>query len=154
MEVLSFLRSRNRCLERYLSASQTFLNSAERGDFSGLESVQAYRDSVLRAIDLFNRKISASLNITAKGSSLHICLPTLSAALPDNIKEEISWALSTREVLIHKILATDTKILLKLDEEKARIQRELGTTRKGGEIVRKFKSEWVGESGEGLDRKL
>ena len=59
-----------------------------------------------------------------------------------------------KAALIGRIAATDQKIVDAIQEEKLRITKEMANSQKQTSTVKKFKSSWVGESGEDLDRKL
>lgn len=142
MEVLKLLRSKNRCLERFLTLSEEFLTLAVKGDFSELQAFQGRRESTLKAMDLFDRKISEV--VTA--------LPY--AQRTPSLIEAVKKALNEKEILVHQILEVDLKIISKIEDEKNNLLKELSSSRKSRAVLGKFKSTWVSGAGEELDETL
>lgn len=142
MEVIALLKSRNRCLQRFLDITREFLASADRGDFGGLERFLASRDRILKALDLYDHKITRiinALNDREKRRSLAAAVQPLVEA---------------REQLIRDIFLVDREISARIDSEKLRVAGEMGATRRSRQNMNKFKSGWVAEAGEGIDTKL
>src|SRR5688572_23953438 len=142
MDVLKLLRSKNRCLEKFLRYSQEFLTYAEGGDLSTLQYFQSRRDATLKALQLYDRKISemvAQLSPSERTTSLI---------------ESVRQTLELKGKLIQSILATDQKIISKIEDEKKRILQELSSSDRNKQLVRKFKSGWIAEAGEKLDGKI
>lgn len=142
MDVVSLLQSKNRCLQKFLNLSLQFLKSAEQGDFSTLDDFQSRREATIKALDLYDRKISESVATLAA--------ETDRAALADSITP----VLEERNRVIEQILRVDDRIMSQLDQEKRRIAEEMAQSRKNQANLMKFKSAWMPESGEGLDEKL
>jgi hypothetical protein len=142
MDVLVLLESKNRCLQRFLSASSQFLANSGKGDFSGLDAFQRQRDMTIQALELYDRKIATLISNLS---------PT--SRTPELI-ERVTQTLSAKEKLLKDILSIDTQILICIEAEKTRISREIAGTRKNTELVGKFKSTWVSEAGEELDTNL
>ena len=141
-EVLSLLRSKNRCLERYLEITTEFWVSCKHGDLHGLDVFESERESALRAIGLFDRKIEqVAPQITP------------SERTPE-IVEELRALLLEREQFVHRIVDADLLIIGKIEAAKSEILREAAAVRKSRESVAKFKSQWIADSGEELDQKL
>src|SRR5947209_1420807 len=119
MDVVALLRSKNRCLEKYLQLSVDFWEEAEKSDLSGLSAFEMKRDATLKAIDLFDRKLGEAVSL----------LP------PDGrtqeLVETVKQALQMKEDIIHRILNIDLKIIAKIEDEKAKLFREVTGTRKG-----------------------
>jgi hypothetical protein len=142
MDVLRLLRSKNRCLERFLELTEEFWESAEKDDLSGLAVFESRRDSTLRAIQLFDRKIEEAVALIRAEQRT------------EELTREIRAQLERREGLVHEIIAADLKIIGKIEKERSRLLKEMNETRKSREVLGKFKSSWVKEAGEELDRKL
>lgn len=142
MDVLTLLQSKNRCLKKFLDLSADFLKSAEAGDFRELSSFETRRESTIKALELYDRKISEIVELLG---------PT--DRTPE-LASQVQRELNLKESLIHEILAVDLKIIGKIEEEKNRILREVASTRKSKEAMSKFKSTWTKASGDELDEKL
>ncbi|HAR41111.1 MAG TPA: hypothetical protein DCS07_00505 [Bdellovibrionales bacterium] len=142
MEVIRLLKSKNRCLEQFLELSEEFLKTIETGNFSDLETFYKKRDRILKGFDLFDRKLTETLELLPKNS------------FDAELAAQVEQALNMKAALIGRIAATDQKIVDAIQEEKLRITKEMANSQKQTSTVKKFKSSWVGESGEDLDRKL
>ncbi len=142
MNVLKLLHSKNRCLEKFLGCSQEFIFLAEQGDFSHLDKFHNRREVLMKAFVLYDQKISK----------------TIQTLLPiEKTTELIQSARQAEEIkcnLIQAISKVDQKIMLAIQKEQRRLQKELLASEKESQIVKKFKSSWVSESGETLDGKL
>jgi hypothetical protein len=141
MDVLALLRSKNKCLEKFLSLSADFLEKAEGGDVSGLSLLEERRGACLKAIELYDRKISEAVAMVPPSERTELA-------------DAVQLALDKRQIIVEKIVATDAKIIARVEEEKARILTELNKTKKTKNTLGKFKSAWLAESGEGIDTKL
>ena len=142
MDVMPLLHSKNRCLKRYLGLSQSFLKTAESGDLSGLTEFQEQREIILKAIGLYDRKISEAVTLLPVEDRTG----TMVAAVRKSMDE--------REQIVHAIVAIDDEIIILVDREKSKIARELTAHQRSREMVGKFKSAWIRESGEEIDEKL
>lgn len=143
MDVLALLRSKNRCLDRFLSISRDFLAALEGGaGLSGLERFQLDRDACLKAIDLYDRKISEAVPLLPS----EVRTPSLS--------ESVKTQLDRKQSVIQSILAVDLEIMSRIEEARNDLLKDLSESRKNTEKLGKFKSRWVPEAGEGIDRKL
>lgn len=141
-ELLSLLRSKNRCLVRFLEMTEEFWKSAESGDLDGLAVFESRRDATLKAIELFDRKIdecSALLRPEDQAPGL---------------ADEAKALLAERERLVHRILALDLKIIERIEKERSRMLQEISSARKSRDSLSKFKSSLIAEAGEELDRTL
>ena len=142
MDVLGLIKSKNRCLQRFLDLSNEFLASAEKGDLSGLETLQARRDSTIKAFDLFDRKVTEAVCALA------------SSERTETLRHAVTEALAEKERLIHEILRADDRILAAGEAEKKSIQQELIVSHRNREMLNKFKSTWIAEAGEELDQNV
>ena len=142
MVVLKLLQSQNRCLERLLECTESFLEHSFKlnsRDFSGLTSFQDQREVFLKAIHLYDRKISEVVSLLSESDKSDI-----------NI-EKIRELIEVKEVLTKKLFDIDQKIITEIENEKCRLAQELSESDKNSQLVKKFKSKWVSESGETLD---
>lgn len=141
--LLSLLRSKNKCLLRYHEITSLFvMQSGDSIDVDELSKLESARESVLRAISLFNLKINEKIS-----------------TLPDfeRTSEFISLVreLDTeRDQVIERIREADCCLIKKLDLEKSKVKSELTSERRRHQQVGKFKSQWVGTSGSEIDQKL
>ncbi len=142
MDVLSLLESKNRCLQRFLDLSVSFLRMAEQGDITQLETFHERRETAIRTLDLYDRKIS----------ELVASLPT-EGRTPQLVRQ-VELALAEKDSIVRQILITDEKVIRRIEEEKIKILQELTASEKSRATISKFKSTWVAQSGEGLDEKL
>lgn len=141
-ELLCLLRSKNRCLERFLEVTEEFWSAAETGHLDGLSVFESRRDATLKAIELFDRKIdetSALLRPEERDPSL---------------ADEARILIEAREVLVHRILGLDLKIIGRIEAERTRLLQDIGHTRRARDTLAKFKSGAGAEGGEELDRTL
>jgi hypothetical protein len=142
MDVVTLLRSKNRCLERFLELSEDFLRPAEQGDLSALPSFEARREATLKAYQLFDRKASEAISALTP------------ADRTPELVEAVSAALRRKEELVHRILDVDLRIISRIEQAKNDLLKELALSRRNQAAVGRFKSTWMPESGEGLDEKL
>lgn len=139
MELLSLIRSKNRCLERFLQLSVDFLSEAETGIYDGIVEFQTKRESILRTMDLYNRKVSEFLE-----------------AYPDSIRnratsEEIRVLTYRSDEIVAEIADVDRRIILSLEVERDRTATEIHENKKIKDTVGRFKSGGMGAQGEELD---
>lgn len=142
MDVLRLIGSKNRCLAQFEALSQNYVVLFEAGDFSGLAAFESGRASILKAIDLFDRKISEFLN---RMPTAHRT-PELIRATRELVDEQ--------DRLLASILKLDERIMSRLERARDATLQELNSSHKSRELMQKFKSSWVSESGEEIDRQL
>ena len=142
MDVLTILRSKNNCLERFLALSLDFAKSMEANDLSGLAKFQENRENIIKALDLYDRKVSEVLVVLSPGQRTPQLIQAVEAAL------------AKKDELVHRILEEDLKIISGIEDAKNETLKELSATRKNKDLVGKFKSTWMTGAGEGLDKKL
>jgi hypothetical protein len=143
MDVLGLLRSKNRCLLRFLEASKSFLVEAQsQGTLPSLSEFETQREAILKAIGLFDRKISDAIPHISKADRT-----------PELI-QAVEKALTRKDEIMKDIIIADEKVLRLVEEEKNRITKELVTSQKSRQVLQKFKSSWVNESGEEIDQSL
>jgi hypothetical protein len=143
MDVLALLRSKNRCLAKFLEMSGDYLEDTGRAaDLSDLPALQQRRDSVLKAIELYDRKIEEVAACLTDESRT----PELTAAVRNE--------LARKDALVEAILKIDLALISLIEEAKNGLLQQLASERKSAQAIRKFKSTWVSNSGEGIDEKL
>ena len=87
MDVLSLLRSKNRCLEKFLEASTDFLTQARSTDsLPDLPAFEARRDAILKAIDLYDRKVNEAVAMLPQGPKARTLPEGLAAAVEALLK--------------------------------------------------------------------
>lgn len=141
-ELLSLLRSKNRCLERFLAITQEFWEQAGQGDLNDLEAFQGRREETLNAISLFDRKIDEISALIRPGSQ------------PASLVKEVKALIDDREKLIHRILELDLKVIGVIEDERSRLLSGISAARRGKDSIAKFKSTWIAEHGEEIDQTL
>lgn len=144
MDILGLLRSKNRCLSRFLEASFDFIKEAEKGDFSPLDRFQEARASALKALELYDRKLNEVASTP----------PSSSASGHVDLTGAIEPLLAEKDRLLQQILAADEKVIALIEREKERVKGQIASSRKSQEMMKKFKSTWVSGSGEEIDEKL
>ncbi len=132
MKILTFARSRNRCLERFLSLSEEFfryLSAADQEDLDQrLLNFERTRDSILRALDLFDRKLKEEGKILRRDS---LGSPAL---------QELKIMLFKRDDLVHKILDVDLQIIGRIERIRDSIFSNLSQSRVAKNRIGRFKS--------------
>jgi hypothetical protein len=143
MDVLGLLRSKNRCLAKFLEASQAFLLANDTlGTLPSLDDFEVKREAILKAIFLYERKVNeAAAILTAEMKT-----PEFIAA--------VEKTLAAKDKILAQISVTDNRVLNLVEQEKMRVAKELTSSQKSRELVQKFKSSWVNESGEEIDQNL
>jgi len=147
-EILSHLRSKNRCLENLLDATQRFLSLpieelAENAIDRTVDPLAVYereRTSSLKALDLYDRKINEMISALSSDS------------LPSSFQSAAKNELLTNEKLINAIFKADDVVFEKIQTAQSRLSKIMQETRKGKETLSKFKS--ISESGNSVDQKL
>ncbi len=148
MDVLALLRSKNRCLERFLALSETFRERSRAGgeawcDLQSLNDFQDNRDASLKAIELYDRKIQEAVDV----------LPSHMRQVPQLV-DAVRSALERKEELVKRILEADLEVISKIEDVKNRLLKDLNGTRRSREVLSKFKSTWIPRSGEELDKEV
>ena len=142
MEVISLLRSRNRCLVKFRDLSAEFLEGTRAGDFSLLELFEVRREATLKALTLYEGKL---------GEAAGLLKP---AQKTKQLILDIESLLMERETLVHEIARIDQNILASMASERTRLLRDLTQQKKSHDVLQKFKSAWIPPAGEELDKKL
>ena len=142
MELLKLLKAKNAYLKKFLICTEDLVPLVESGDFSTLTAFQKRRDSILKGIQFFDQKISnALLNISETKTT-----PSLINAVVELVE--------TKTHLIQTIILADQRIMAAIEAEKNRLQKEAIASDRSQQLVKKFRSSWISESGEQLDGKV
>ena len=142
MNLLGLIKSRNRCLERVLALTDDYSSQPESADLEGLEPFQEKRAVVFKAIDLYDRKISEVITEMPRLEKTN--------ALVDAVKALVR----TKEELTRQIFISDDKVIRKIEASQAALAKELQNARRSKDALNKFKSNWVSENGEEVDKTL
>lgn len=147
-EILSLVRSKNRCLERLMEATHSFLQcpiekitDGEEGS-SALDLYDRERVSVIRTLELYDRKLSdliAALTAEQKTADF------ISSVKVEMIKNER---------LLTSVFNADDIVFRRISDARERVAQLMIENRKGRENLNKFKSTWVSEGGDGVDKTL
>ncbi len=146
MDVLTLLRSKNRCLLRFEQASLRFLRETEGAEISSIDTalprLEHSSKRILTALGMFDRKIEEA--ITSMGDE---------AKTPQLIDEARIQSAETDRI-VAMLLDLDESVISRIHECRERIAIELSSSEKNKQLMGKFKSTWAGSSGEELDKTL
>ena len=142
MDVLGLLQTKNRCLSRFITLTEKFLETSENGDLSSLAEFEENREAVVKTVQLFDRKITEAVNLLRPQDRT----PELISSVRRSIAQT--------DALLATVISTDSRVLTRITEEKNRILRDLSSSEKNKSMVNKFRSGWVPESGAEIDKKL
>lgn len=142
MEVLKLLQSQNRSLRKLLTYSQEFLASSWDGSLATLQLYEAKRAVILRAMTLYDHKIEE----------------LVSALTPEQktpaLIQEIRSCWVEKDQLCKNILELDRAVMKMIRNEQQRLTKLVADNEKSKNLMNRFKSTWVPESGESLDGKV
>lgn len=145
MEVITLLQAKGRCLERFLQISIEGLSEIETGRFEGLGELERRRENLLRALQLFEEQITTAVTqLRPEDRSQDLSL-------------QVSEELAFQEQRLARIQSVDDRISGLIREEQERIHLQIQSTKQTQDqhsAHQKFKSQWVTDSGVGLDRKV
>jgi len=150
MDVLTLLRSKNRYLRRFEQASLRFLDETRddlpHADFvARLNRLETSRDRILKALGLFNRKLTESIE----------SLPSSSRAMHDEaFIAQARQETDESDRLVERLAELDAGISLRIRSCQDRLALELAASEKSKRIINQFKSSWASGAGEELDRTL
>jgi len=139
VDTLTLMNNKISYLRRFLEINENFLISIERNHSADFEGLHLQRESMIKEVLLLDKKISESvrkLSISDKNNQLIESLKNL---------------IYTQEKLIKSIFSSDEKIICKIEVEKKKLLKELNDSEREKEIVKKFRSTWIPESGAKLD---
>lgn len=151
-EILALLQSKNRCLERLMEATRTFLaaplenlilNEAPRtkADSTPLTIYEEERSAVIRTLGLHDRQINTLISNLSSDEKSTAFMEAVRADLLQN------------ERLIHTVLNADDMVFTRIREAQGQITKLIQENKKSGELLSKFRS-GAATTGEGMDKTL
>ncbi len=144
MALLALLRSKNRCLEKFLLISAEFVSAHPTGvaEPEAIVQIQQERDRLLEVMSLYDR------HITQEVAKLD------SADRNAELKSGVETELKLREELVASILRADVALMSLIENSKNRLLREMAGEQKSKDTLSRFKSQRGGNSGSGIDERL
>ncbi len=136
MDVVKLLQNKSRCLQRFVEESSGFLAQAESGEMTRLEAFLEGRESILRALELFDRKIDETVAATPTNERTQ----ALRDAVGVELKVQAQW--------LDRSAKIDERISNLLQLEATRLRKAAAASGKGRKTLSKFKSS------QGLDHEL
>lgn len=147
-DIQSLLRSKSRCLRRMLDAggkflalSNTLLTQTENKE-NPLAVYDAERESIMNALALYDRKLTEMIQALNPEQRAGIWI------------EKARSEMLLNETLVLAVLDMDDLVMKKITQAQAQISQQLADNRKSRETVAKFKSTWVSDGGEEVDKTL
>ncbi len=147
-EILSLVRSKNRCLERLMEVTQSFLQCPFEKMTEGNEGCSALdiydreRVSVIRTLELYDRKLNELIAILTPELKTQEFITAVKIEMQKN------------ERLLTSVFNADDIVFRRISEARERVAQQLIENRKSKDTLNKFKSTWISESGEGVDQTL
>lgn len=135
------LTSKQKCLERFRDLSLECAQKLSQGDFGGLKEFLEERDVILKAVDLFDRKLQEALVVITEA-------PDQEAFKRDTHNKQIQLL-----QLVEEIRGLDTVLLEKIEQESVRVQEEVAAATRAKDALGRFKS-GADDRGEELDHKV
>ena len=142
MNLLGLIKSRNRCLERILALTEDYSSLQDTENLEGLEPFQTKRAVVFKAIDLYDRKISEVIVEMPREEKTNL--------LVDAVKQLVN----NREEITQKIFIADDRVIKKIEAAQGALAKEIQSARRSKDALNKFKSNWISENGEEVDKVL
>jgi hypothetical protein len=147
-EILELLRSKNRCLDRLMAETRTFLAVpvealvSEVGSKIGpLTTYEDARASIIRMIELLDQNIAGLI----QGLLSVERTPEFIASTREEIQRN--------ERLIISVFNADDIVFRKIGDAQGQITKLIQENRKSRDLLGKFKSA-SGQTGEGMDKTL
>lgn len=143
MDLQSLLRSRNKCLRRFLELSSRFLRSEQSisDDSTDLIEFQSQRSGLLKAYGLYDQKVTELVEAT----------PNLKT--DEKLIGAVIDSMAEKKQLIAEISRVDEAIMNRIQSASEEVMSTISGENKKKSVLRRFKSTWIPESGEGLDKK-
>ncbi len=141
MVAMKAMESKRKCLERFRDLSLQCTKRLAMGDFAGLKEFLEERDSILKAIDLYDRKLQTAMQSVADSAQQM----ELNVRTKDTHQAVIQ--------LVEEIRGIDGVLLEKIEAEGKRVEEEVTKASRAKEALGKFRS-GTDERGEELDQKV
>jgi len=114
--VIALLREKNHCLEKFYWLNEQELINFGGGNFESVEAFYQAREKILGQIQCLDGMLSDESART-------------SANVSDQLREEASALLQSKDELVKSILAQDLQVIEYIEKEKSNIIRELRSTK-------------------------
>lgn len=125
--VISLLRERNHCLEKFYWVNEQELINFGIGNFDSVEEFYQARDKILDHINCIDDMVNEASE-RAQGEATFA------------FRSEVEGMLTSRDELVKAILAQDLQILTYIEKEKSNIIRELRATTQAKRVVGAYAS--------------
>ncbi len=142
MALLKILKSKNRLLRKLYELSEKNLQYSDEEFLENLSGFENGREKILKTLALYDKKVN---EIIAKLEPEH-----RTRVLIDNVRASIQ----AKDKLLENIIQKDDLIMKKIENLREKIIQEASQERKNKSTMSKFKSKWVSETGEGVDKRL
>lgn len=142
MEVLSLLRSRNRCLRRFLAVTEEYTAALRPGAIPETEDLESERESLVNATRLFETRLSETVPLLPETDRT----PELISQVADLENE--------RKEILEAIAISDQKLITRIQEAQELLLEQAQASKKTKSQIGKFKSTWIQDSGSELDEKV
>lgn len=139
MEVLKLLQSQNRTFEKLVNCSRQFLASDWKGDLDALHTYESQRALIVRTLSLFEGRINTVVQNIPSSDRTQILITS------------VQKCMNEKNTLYQEFLTLDLKIEALIRKEQERISKLVYHTEKSQDLLNRFKSKWVPDSGESLD---
>ena len=135
------IESKRKCLERFRDLSLQCTKRLAMGDFAGLKEFLEERDAILKAIDLYDRKLQEALKAVADG------------AQQSELQAQTRPTHLAVVQLVEEIRGLDGVLLEKIEAEGKRVEEEVSKANRAKEALGKFRS-GLDDRGEEVDQKV
>ncbi len=147
-EIIEILQSKNRCLERLLEATRSFLAAPVETLITEnahaptpLTVYEEARSSLIRMLELQDREIADGISkLTLKEKT-------------ESFLAAVRSELQQHERLIVSVFNADEVVFAKIRQAQSQISRLVQENRKNRDVLARFKSA-QGQTGEGMDKTL
>lgn len=137
----ALLKAKGRILQSWLSLSSAFSRSVEGAfDEAKLQEFLVRRSALFDSFKLHEKKITETAVLLA------------GAPREETFTSDIRAHLSRFEEIHARIQEADDKVLNAIRAEQERLHQGMANTHREAKSIGRFKSEWTGSAGSGLDR--
>lgn|GEM_PF-1772012 len=143
--LLALLRSKNNCLEGWMTETQTFIQQADPLDAAQtialIDRYEATRERGVRSLDLLDRKIQELLLTMEE---------TEKTQIP---KQDFRVELARNELLVSAIFKADDVVFEKISKLQRDLAKKIAAAKQESETLQKFKSS-LEKRGGGIDQNI
>ena len=141
-EVLALLRGRNQCLKQIITLSREFLACNDAVLEESLGILEKKRERAMKKYTFLDRKLSEIVDRVSPADRS-----------PEWIAQVLELARES-ETHLAELIASDEEVQNRIQTHSDRLKRELQIQLASQSKLNRFKSTWIKESGEGIDKKL